>query len=233
MLTNVTGVQVGHCTDVEHQTGCTVVIFDSPTMGGVDVQGAMPATKDTDSLRLGSDLPWVDAIVLTGGSCFGLASAFGVMSCLEERGRGVDQRVTHIPVVPAAAMVVNAVGNVVDRRTGSIVAGCRDKNSGRFVDVEALYKERDSLYLARPGQNTTIGVVCCDCKLTREEANRIACIAHNGIARCIFPSHTTRDGDTIFATERLDAQDTAPLDVLGIAAAEAVELAIPHAVGHR
>ena len=79
-------------------------------------------------------------------------------------------------------------------------------------------------------ENTTIGVVSCNCRLTKEEANRVATLAQNGIALAISPSHTNVDGDAIFATGQIDAELRCPVDLLGNAAAEAVELAIFDAI---
>ena len=87
MITRVGGIRVGHCTDLNGATGCTVLICDEPMIGGVDVRGANPGTKDTDLLRPNSTMPEVHAFVLTGGSTFGLDAACGVSKWLEEQGR--------------------------------------------------------------------------------------------------------------------------------------------------
>lgn len=84
MLTDVGAIRVGHCSDKLNQTGCTVVIFDTPTVAGVDVRGSNPSTKDTDLLRLTSAMPEIHAILLTGGSCYGLEAAMGVTATLRE-----------------------------------------------------------------------------------------------------------------------------------------------------
>src|SRR5258708_1955342 len=87
-ITDVPGIRVGHWTDLEAATGCTVVLCEQGAVAGVDVRGAAPATRETDLLRPGSLVGRAFAILLTGGSAFGLDAATGVMRFLEERGVG-------------------------------------------------------------------------------------------------------------------------------------------------
>src|SRR5258708_4036439 len=115
MLTGVGGIRVGHYTDIDSRTGCTVIIFDEKTIAGVDVRGGNPGTKDTDLLRPMSSMTEVHAIVLTGGSTFGLESAMGVARYLEEVGRGFDVGVARIPIVPAAVIYDLSVGSATVR----------------------------------------------------------------------------------------------------------------------
>src|SRR5437660_3045899 len=102
-ITDVPGVRVGHDTDLQAATGCTVILCDIPATGGVDVRGGAPATRETDLLQPMHLVEEVHAIVLTGGSAFGLDAASGVMRYLEERGIGFDTGVAKVPIVPAAA----------------------------------------------------------------------------------------------------------------------------------
>src|SRR6476620_5720913 len=81
-------VEVGHATDDENQTGCTAILFSQPALCAVDVRGGAPGTRETDLLQPGSLVQRVDAILLTGGSAFGLSAADGVMSYLRDQGRG-------------------------------------------------------------------------------------------------------------------------------------------------
>jgi len=109
-ITAVPGILVGHATDQESRTGCTVVLCPTGAVGGVAVPGGAPATRETDLLRPGMLVERVHAVLLTGGSAFGLAAADGVMRYLEEQGQGFDAGVARVPIVPAAAIFDLAVG---------------------------------------------------------------------------------------------------------------------------
>ena len=102
MITDVPGVRVGHWTGTG--TGVTVVLAPSGSIGGGEVRGAAPATRETDVLLPGRLVERVDAVVLTGGSAFGLATAHGVMSFLAERGQGYPTSGGPVPIVVAAAI---------------------------------------------------------------------------------------------------------------------------------
>src|SRR5207249_10704094 len=117
MITRVLGILVGHWTDPTGQTGCTVVLCPPGTVGSVEVRGGAPGTRETDLLRPGTLVQEVHAVLLTGGSAFGLAAADGVMRYLEERGLGVDARVASVPSVPAAVLLELGVGDP-DSRPG-------------------------------------------------------------------------------------------------------------------
>lgn len=103
-ITAVAGIRVGHWTNVEAGTGCSVVLCERATAVGVDVRGAAPATRETDLLRAGSLIGRAHAILLTGGSAFGLDAATGVMRYLEEREIGVPTHAGPVPIVSAAAL---------------------------------------------------------------------------------------------------------------------------------
>ncbi len=113
-LTDVAGLRVGHFTSVERPTGCTVVLFDEPTTAGVDVRGSAPGTRETDLLNPINTIQQVNAILLTGGSAYGLDAASGVMRFLEEHGQGVRVGSSVVPIVPAAVLFDLNVG------TGSV-----------------------------------------------------------------------------------------------------------------
>jgi L-aminopeptidase/D-esterase-like protein len=118
MLTDVAGIRVGHWTDTTAGTGCTAIILPPGTTGGVDVRGGGPASRETDLLRPEATVPIVSAIVLTGGSAFGLDAAGGVMSWCEEQGLGVDTGIAVVPIVAAAALFdLGITGNT--RRPGA------------------------------------------------------------------------------------------------------------------
>ena len=109
-ICDVPGVLVGHDTQLDAGTGCTVVLFERPALGAVDVRGGAPATRETDLLDPRCMMREVHAIVLAGGSAFGLDAATGVMRYLAERGIGFDTGVARVPIVPAAALFDLAVG---------------------------------------------------------------------------------------------------------------------------
>ncbi|MBI2855409.1 MAG: P1 family peptidase [Chloroflexi bacterium] len=101
-ITDVAGIQVGHYTNEEAATGCTVILCPEGAVGGVEVRGSAPGTRETDLLRPGNLVQQVHAIALSGGSAFGLDVASGVMRYLEERGMGFPIGPGVVPIVPAA-----------------------------------------------------------------------------------------------------------------------------------
>ena len=116
-LTAITGLKVGHYTNLEAATGCTVILCPPNTVAGVDVRGSAPGTRETDLLSPLAMVPAVHAILLTGGSAFGLDAAGGVMRRLEEEGIGFDVGVGVVPIVPAAVLFDLTIGRA-DVRPG-------------------------------------------------------------------------------------------------------------------
>jgi L-aminopeptidase/D-esterase-like protein len=299
-ITDIPGIRVGHDTNLEAGTGCTVVLCDTPALGGVDVRGGAPATRETDLLHPLHLVEEVHAVVLTGGSAFGLDSASGVMRYLEERKIGLDVGVATVPIVPAAAIfdlpfgsatvrpdaaagyraceqasggpiaqgnvgggtgatvgkqtgpllamkggigsastrlsdgtlvgalvVVNALGNIIDRDTRQIIAGARDPLG-------------DGILPANPFGNTTIAVIATSAALSKEHCNKVAQMAHDGMAQVIQPAHTMFDGDTVFALAlgprsqtRSDPAFAAQyVSMVGAAAADTLARAILKAIRH-
>ena len=270
-ITDVEGIRVGHYTDREGITGCTVVLCEGGAVGGVDVRGSAPATRETDLMHPVNRVQEVHAVLLTGGSAYGLDAASGVMRWLEERGVGFDVGVGVVPIVPAAVLfdltigdpkarpdaeagyqacqsatdgsvaegsvgagtgatvgkllgpkfatksglatasvkigkgiivgaivAVNAFGDVVDPATGDILAGTREPVVGGFVNtVKRMQGDLGQTILGFA--NTTLAVVATNAYLTKEAANKVAQMAHDGLARSIRPVHTMFDGDTVFA----------------------------------
>ncbi len=309
---------IGHYTDLDHATGCTVILCPPEgAVAGADVRGPAPATRETDLLHPGHLVERVHAVLLSGGSAFGLDAASGVMRYLEEQGVGFDVRVARVPIVPAAAIfdlaigsalvrpdaeagyracvaarrgaveegnvgagtgatvghllgpqwatksglgsvtqavgdgitvgavvVVNPFGDVVDPHTGEILAGTRKPEGQAAVrseDVVAATSPRAGPWLDSanalqhglpPGPfaraNTTIGVIVTNASLTKEQANLVAMMAHDGIARAIRPSHTLFDGDALFVLSA--GTQTSDVTTIGYAAAESVAAAIVRAV---
>ncbi len=282
-LCDVPGVLVGHATDPDGQTGCTAVLFDAPAgaVVGVDVRGSS-GTRETDLLNPIVRVGETHAILLTGGSAFGLGATDGVVRFLEEKGVGYDVRVARVPIVPAAVIfdlatgdptarpdasmgyeaavaaasgdfpqgsvgvgtgatvgkvlgpehamkgglgsasmelpgglvvaslvAVNAFGDVRDPSTGEILAGPRLEGGTLADSVEYLM---EASHFMRWGENTTLGVVATNARLTKPQLTRVAQMAHDGLARTISPVHTSIDGDTVFAAS-IGGHPEGPMDV--------------------
>lgn len=299
-ILDIKGLKVGQAQNKEAKTGVTVVIAENDAVCGVDVRGAAPGTRETDLLNPINAMERVQAVVLSGGSAFGLEAASGVMDYLEEKGIGFDVGVTKVPIVPsavlfdlgygdafvrpdkamgraaceaasdeilmegdygagcgatvgklngmehccnsgigswaettengitvAALIAVNAFGDVWEN--GKIIAGTKNPD-GTFANTEeGVIKAASSLSFG--GRNTTIGIIATNVKLTKAQAAKVAGMAHDGLARCIRPIHTTLDGDTLFcmSTEEVELP-TAPVDVVGILAAKVTEQAVLRAI---
>lgn len=302
-LTAIDGIRVGHAHNLDGPTGCTVILCPPNTVGGVDQRGGAPGTRETDLLRPMHLVQHVHAVLLAGGSAYGLDAAGGVMRWLEEQGIGFDTPVAKVPIVPAAIifdldvgsaqirpdaamgaraaqaasadpvtegcvgagagarvgmvmgpllatksglgsavidlgegllvgalMVVNAAGDVIGE-DGAILAGVRQPPDGEGF-FGAMNLLRGAAKLALPGgvtSNTVIGVVATNALLTKEEANKVAQMAHDGLARAVRPAHTLHDGDTIFALATGTA-GRANVSAIGAFAAEAASEAIRRAV---
>src|SRR3954454_2260356 len=112
-ITDVTGVRAGHYTSATDLTGCTVILTEGGAATAVDVRGAAPGTRETALLAPGRTVDRVHAVLLTGGSAFGLAAADGVMGWLRERGVGFAAAAGPVPIVPAAVLYDLAFGNPV------------------------------------------------------------------------------------------------------------------------
>lgn len=103
-IRDVDGVSIGHTTLAPARTGCTVIVFDEPALTAAEVRGAAPGTREIDLLQPGRTVQRADAIVLTGGSAFGLRTADGVMTALANQGRGFPTPAIPVPIVPAAVI---------------------------------------------------------------------------------------------------------------------------------
>lgn len=310
-LTDVPGLRVGHAQDEAALTGCTVVLCERGAVGGVDQRGGAPGTRETDALHPMHLVQQVHAILLAGGSAFGLEAATGVVRYLEERGVGFDVHVARVPIVPAAILfdlaigradvrpdaamgyqaclnasaqppaegnagagmgatvgkilgigqamksgigcasleiangvvvgaiaAVNAFGDVTDPATGKIIAGARvfypagepPAPGHIFADtlqvMKAIAGSRTYGFSSR--QNTVIGLVATNARLNKEQANKMAQMAQDGLARTIRPAHTMLDGDTIFALSTGNRK--MDINTVGAFAAEAFAQAVLSAV---
>lgn len=309
-LTAVAGLQVGHFTDTRRPTGCTVVLTPQGAVAGVDVRGAAPGTRETDLLSPSNTVQAVHAIVLSGGSAYGLDAASGVMRWLEEHGHGLAVGPARVPIVPAAVIfdlwvddfehnphtprirpdaeagyqacvvandapvpqgnvgagagatvgkmngpecamkggvgsaslcvngvtvaalvVCNAVGDVLDPNTGQLLAGARVSAQSRgLLDIRQAQLNGHTAAGLQTGSNTTIGVVATDAVLTKAQAQRLAQVAHDGLARSIRPVHTPMDGDTLFALATGASGQAADMMLLSTLAAEVTAMAVVNAI---
>ncbi len=125
-ITCVPGIRVGHWTDLDAATGCTVILCEDAVAVGVDVRGGAPGTRETDLLRPGSLVGRANAVLLSGGSAFGLDAATGVMRFLEEQGVGVPTRAGNVPIVSAAVLFDLGIGRADVRPDAAAgYAACR------------------------------------------------------------------------------------------------------------
>jgi L-aminopeptidase/D-esterase-like protein len=152
----------------------------------------------------------------------GLAMKGGIGSASIVRADGL---------VVAALVAVNARGDIVDPRTGKIVAGARTEDGKGLIDVRTLLRgAAKDLPAPEPLQHTTIGVVATNATLTKSQATKVAQMAHDGLARAIVPAHTSGDGDAIFALATGTRTGAADVDTIGALAADAMSDAILRAV---
>ena len=129
-ITDVAGLEVGHFTDNRRPTGCTVVLTRGGAVGGADVRGAAPGTRETDLLDPSNLVDQVHAIMLAGGSAYGLDAAGGAMRWLEARGIGIDVKVARVPIVPSAVLFDLLVGDPSIRPDGAAgFAACEAASS--------------------------------------------------------------------------------------------------------
>jgi L-aminopeptidase/D-esterase-like protein len=138
LLTDISGVRVGHADDAQLASGVTAVIFDSPAVAAIDVRGGGPGTREGSLLDLANTVERIDGIALSGGSAFGLEAGGGVQAWLAEQGRGFAVRSAVIPIVPGAIMF--------DLLNGG------NKKWGRFAPY------RDLGYVAAAAANTTFAL---------------------------------------------------------------------------
>lgn len=273
LITDVAGLLVGNAADPDLKSGVTVLTADRPFMAAVDVRGGAPGTRETDLLAPGRLVERVDALVLAGGSAFGLDAASGVVDRLRAQRRGHAVGTARVPIVPAAilfdlmnggakdwpenpyralgaaafdaagtdfaigsegagtgamtavcmgglgsASAVNAGGAVVGALVAvnaigaAIAPGRRNFWAGAWEigdEFGGLGPVPDAVPAFEPrhlkpgagaaGANTTLAIVATDASLDRVAAARMAAVAHDGLARALFPVHTPFDGDLVFA----------------------------------
>jgi len=137
-ITSVPGVEVGHWTDLTAMTGCTVVVFPEPNVAAVEIRGAAPGTRETALLEPGMRVETIQAILLTGGSAFGLAAADGVIAELEAAGRGHHTPVGPVPIVPTAVIFDLFLGDPTVRPGPAQGAAAFRSASGDPVEMGSI-----------------------------------------------------------------------------------------------
>jgi L-aminopeptidase/D-esterase-like protein len=305
LITDVAGVLVGQADDAQLASGVTAIVFEEPAVVAVDVRGGAPATRETDLLEPHRTVERIDAVVLCGGSAFGLDAGAGVQALLRERGRGFAIGDIRVPLVCGAALfdllnggdkkwgrfapyrdlgyaaaaaagasfalgtagagfgatTVNLKGGLGSasattrggHMVGALVAvnACGSVTVGRSPQFWAAPFEVDGEFgglgfpatvppaalvpfaKGGPGENTTIAIVATDAALSKAQTKELAVMAQDGLARAIYPAHTTLDGDTVFAaaTGRVSQPiDAAGLTELGATAANALARAVARGV---
>ena len=162
------------------------------------------------------------------GSGATVGKLFGIERAM--RGGIGSASVTVGGITVGALVAVNAVGDVIDPATGRVVAGARTPDgSALFGSMQALLRG-DVPAPLQPGMATTLGVVATDAVLTKAQANKLAQMAHDGLARTINPVHTMGDGDTVFALATGASGKTAHLTLIGALGAEMIAAAVLRAV---
>jgi L-aminopeptidase/D-esterase-like protein len=284
VITDVDGVLVGHWTDPEGRTGCTVVRFPEGTIASAEVRGGAPATRELELLAPHRTVERLDAVVLSGGSAFGLAATDGVMAELEAEGVGFDTAFGVVPIVVGLSLYDLGVGDpkarpraadgriacraarggdhglgAIGAGTGATVGKWRGREHARAgglgaasvrdgevvvsallavnatgdvddgtatrgtVDLGALRRTEEA-FRDEGLTNTTIGILVTNARLDKNGCLIMAQGGHDGMARALFPPHTSADGDALVAaaTQRVDAD----LDLVRALAVVAVERAI-------
>ena len=266
-FSDVPGIVVGHAHDTGVRSGTTVIVPDAPVIMAVDVRGGGPCTRETEALSPHNLVERVHALVLSGGSVFGLAAADAVVFELSQRGVGLAVGARAVPVVPAAglfdlnnggdkawpanpypALGRGAVAALGDDASGSVGAGCGATAGSRPGGIGSValrwngytlgalvaVNSYGEVYEGAPPDgvvplpkhatgralaasfNTCIGAFATDAPLTRAQAQRIAVMAQDGLARAVRPIHTPFDGDSIFALSTA-APGTPPVDAVTLA----------------
>jgi L-aminopeptidase/D-esterase-like protein len=153
---------------------------------------------------------------------------FGMKQAMKSGLGTASLRVGNSGIVVGAIVAVNAVGDVVDPKSGKIIAGARKPDGGGLADSMARIREGHGV--EPTGTNTTIGVVATNVAFDKAQTTKIAQMAHDGLARTIYPVHTPDDGDTIFAVATGAIQTRANYGAIGALAADVMALAVLRAV---
>jgi hypothetical protein len=188
---------------------------------------AAPAAKDTTKARASEPAPARVLLPLGAGATVG--KLFGIERAM--KGGIGSASITVGAVTVAALVAVNATGDVIDPASGQVIAGTRG-NDGQPRSAVTAICNGELPARAIAGMATTIGVIATDAVLTKSQANKLATMAHDGLARTIHPVHTMADGDTLFALATGASGRPGEMTVLGVMAAEVTARAVLNAVRH-
>ena len=300
-ITDVGPIRIGQAENAEAGTGCTVLIAENGMAAGLDVRGGGPASRESQLLNPLMAAQTIHAVVLSGGSAYGLGAANGVMRCLEERGFGYDTGYALVPLVAqadiydlsvgdpgvrpdadmgyeaavrafdapnyrdgnhgvgcgasvgkiagmatamktgvgsyavrigdlrvGAIVVVNALGDVFDWKTGRQIAGLRSEDGRSLRSTSEFMKRSVAAVDNKFTGNTTLAVIITNARFDKTRLCKIAGMGHDGMARAIRPVHTSADGDSVFALSVGEVE--ADQDLVGLLAAEVIAEAIIRAV---
>ena len=300
-ITKISPVRIGQVENTGAATGCTVLICENGMRAGLDVRGGGPASRESQLLNPLMAAKTIHAVVLSGGSAYGLGAANGVMQYLEEHGYGFDTGFALVPLVaqadiydlsvgdasvrPDAAMgyeaaktafespnyqdgnhgvgcgatvgklagmeycmktglgsyavqlgelqvgavvVVNALGDVFNWKTGEQIAGMRTEDGSALRSSSEYMKKSTAVTENKYTGNTTLAVILTNAVFNKSQLCKIAGMGQDGYARSINPVHTSADGDSIYAVSVGEVR--ADQDLVGTLAAEVVSEAIIRAV---
>ncbi len=276
--TGIEGVVVGHHTNADALTGCTVVVFPNGTVASGEIRGGAPATREFALLDTDRMVDTCNAVVLTGGSAFGLSAVDGVVDWCVENSRGFATAAGVVPIVVGMALYDLAQGDssirptatdgraAVDAAAATFAAGRVGAGTGATIAkwgteepspgglgvstirvgdlvVTAIFAVNAAGHIddgslpkaiadetfdcwpeTAPFENTTIGVVVTNARLTKAACHLVAQGAHDGFARALFPSHLRSDGDAVVAAATGVVETD--LDVVRTVAIVATEQAI-------
>lgn len=300
LITDIAGLRVGNAHDDRLASGVTALVFDEPAVAALAIHGGAPGVRDTALLDPAMTVERVDALVLSGGSAFGLDAMGGVQGWLREQGRGFAVGPSRVPIVPGAILFdlnnggdkswgrmppywdlgyrgaaaahtdfkLGAQGAGYGATTANLKGGLGSASAvttggfrvGALVAVNAIGSatignsphfwaapfERQGEFgglgwpaafdpgalalktkggVAPARENTTIAIVATDAALTKAQAQRIAVMAHDGMARALRPAHAAFDGDLVFAASTGAQRAPSPADLMEIGALSADTLA--------
>ena len=305
LITDVPGLRVGNVDDGRLASGVTAVVFDTPAAASIAIHGGAPGVRDTALLAPGMSVRAVDALVLSGGSAFGLDAMGGAQAWLREQGRGYDVRGMRVPIAPGAILfdllnggdkdwgrmppywdlgyracagaghdfalgtvgagygattrnlkgglgsasattsagfvvgalvAVNAVGSATIGKTARFWAAPWERGAefgGLGMPPRLFHEDLSPLMKGDAPENTTLAIVATDAGLDKTACERVAIMAHDGMARALRPAHAPMDGDIVFAAATARASGAAgPREIaeIGTIAADCLARAIARAV---
>ena len=201
------------------------VLFDLPV-------GGKPLIRPDASCGYAAAQAATDGPVAEGSVGAGAGATvgkFGGFNNAMKGGIGTASITLPSGLTVAALVALNAAGDIVDPSNGKIVAGVRGPDGRSFVDARTILRT-GATAPQKPGENTTLGLIATNARITKAQARKIAEMAHDGFARAIVPAHTMNDGDTIFAIGTGAFTGDANITILGGLAAEAMQDAILRAV---